>query len=345
MYKSPYIPPFIFVNGMMNSSEWSLKDFANLSLVSKEYHDSVRYLNKDIISSVFRNHYESMYCQNIGNIISNSHIDVLELERVLGNMYQINSRKYGEKYSHLLRQKIVRLSFCDQYVTSDPTKVKNTMVTLIRLYKYVEYLAQIKPKQSAPTNLRRRVTLWCVDYVSTILYNTCRSWFQYINKNDIIRFCSVFDSHHSSKCSIFEVLHKFNIDIIEFFKSFTYGLGTDVNTVILDTLVSNSRWWEVREHDEEAITHMMSLMLCMSNFMEHKTQVRNRILLCMFEYVYMILRSYKNTLIHDDVFKPILIDRCDNFIEQLQGMSYETETFKEKLLGVCTSILQYCHSE
>lgn len=335
------------MNGMIDNNDYKIKDYNNLIKVSKDFKDSIKFFHKEIINHVMNTHYPSITSNinDIGSIISNSHINILELERVLDNLVIVNNRRYGERYSHLLKQDIVNRKYCDPYIVYDTQKIKNTFIILSKLYNYITFLEKNKKPNSAPTNIRRRITLWNVDYVCTILYNTSRSWFQNINKHDIIRFCSTYDVHHNYKCNIFELLHNANIDVISFFKIFSYGLSNTYDLFVFDLLMKQNKWWTNISPNEEIITYILSMLFCMTTFANNKNPFRNRIVYIMFDYVYNILSTYKETIIHNEMFRFILSERCNNFIEELEHMNYETQEYKENLINLCNKILLYYQLE
>ena len=144
---------------ILHNMPFTCKETSLIKRVSKEFHQFTMhpFFKINVLRALCRD-----YGLPLGLIpmLFNSYLNLVELERILGVWKQLRTRKYGEKYGHLLRNSLAHV---DEY---HEEKTHNTLL----IYKQLMILAlhEIQLQTRAPTELDKYVLMWTSDFLKQV---------------------------------------------------------------------------------------------------------------------------------------------------------------------------------
>lgn len=144
---------------IVHNMPFTCKDTTLIKRVSKEFHEFT-------LHPLFMRNVLKALCVNHGlpsglvPMLFNSYLNVVEVERILGVWKHLRTRKYGEKYGHLLQNS---LAYVDDY---HEEKTHNTLL----VYKHLMIVAlqEIQLQTIAPTELDKYVLMWTSDFLKQV---------------------------------------------------------------------------------------------------------------------------------------------------------------------------------
>lgn len=144
---------------IVHNMPFTCKETTQIKRVSKEFHEFT-------LHPLFRRNVLKALCVNYGlpsgivPMLFNSYLNVVKLERILGVWKQLRTRKWGEKYGHLLQNS---LDHVDEY---NEEKTHNTL----SIYKHLMIVAlhEIQLQTRAPTELDKYVLMWTSDFLKQV---------------------------------------------------------------------------------------------------------------------------------------------------------------------------------
>ena len=152
------IKPNVIIDNSIKSSLFSIKDLYFIRGINKEWSDAIK--NFKYVEHIFKNNFESFTSiiknENI-DLLKNSDINIIELEKILINMQSLQYREYGEKYGEKFKQKLIDINSINNI------RIKNTLIILKSIYKYS--LSLMKKQLHAPTDISKYPVLWTSDYL------------------------------------------------------------------------------------------------------------------------------------------------------------------------------------
>jgi hypothetical protein len=179
------IPSHIILDNITNNFIFSVKDLHILKLINKDWNKCIKNFKYTFLS-LEKNYNKFLLISkelgyNIENIIKNSDINISELEIILSNMKNICERHYGEKYSHLLKQKLIYKYSTDNKI------IINTINVFKCIYKYSLYLMTCQ--KYAPTDISKYSLFWISDYIERVViiknpHLICKNNFNNFLSND-----------------------------------------------------------------------------------------------------------------------------------------------------------------
>ena len=149
----------IVFEAIVHNMPFTCKETSLIKSVSKEFHQFT-------LHPLFRINVLKALCVKHGlpfgliPILFNSYLNLVEFERILEVWNHLRTRKYGEKYGHLLRNSLSRV---DEY---HEKKTHNTLL----VYKQLMILAlqEIQLQTRAPTELDKYVLMWTSDFLKQV---------------------------------------------------------------------------------------------------------------------------------------------------------------------------------
>jgi hypothetical protein len=144
---------------IVHNMPFTCKETTQIKRVNKEFHEFTLH------PSFMRNVLKAL-CLNYGlptgliPMLFTSYVNFLELERILEVWKHLRTRKYGEKYGHLLQNSLVHV---DEY---HEEKTHNTL--LIYKHLLIVALREIQLQTVAPTGLDKYVLMWTSDFLKQV---------------------------------------------------------------------------------------------------------------------------------------------------------------------------------
>lgn len=179
-------PLYVLFENLCHDFPFTLKEMFRLKLVSKDFRKQLSepFVSKTAISKNLSELVttSSGYAKDKDfiDIVVNSDICLIELERMLRVWDQMKTRKYGEKYGFLFKHHLIKKRNPSIETSINTLYVLNCM--------YILACTFMKSQQHAPTDLARYVIFWISDY----LKHTLKAKHPHIPWDAVISFADLY---------------------------------------------------------------------------------------------------------------------------------------------------------
>jgi hypothetical protein len=183
----------------LKGSILSVKDLSNLRKINKEWNGTIK--NFKYIKLIFLDKFKRF---NDIELLQNSDVDILELERILINMESMSNRKYGIKYGHLFKQKLIYRK------SNEKINIENTCKILKNIFKYAIILMDEQTISS--TDIAKYPALWLSDYLHDIFKK------EYPKVKFVIKIAKLFKFKYNYSMFMGDPINSY-----EFYKAFIFS--------------------------------------------------------------------------------------------------------------------------
>jgi hypothetical protein len=256
---------------IVHNMPFTCKETTLIKRVSKEFHEFT-------LHPLFMRNVLKALCVNHGlplgliPMFFNSYLNVVELERILEVWKHLRTRKYGEKYGHLLQNSLVHV---DEY---HEEKTHNTL--LIFKHLMIAALKETQLQTRAPTELDKYVLMWTSDFVKQVFEK--KQGMTSIGLTDI------------GCLEVIEVCFKYQIDLYQFYEIIMFSNFFEISQKTICTAKSVA---EFKQHMVLWLVVYRGLYACGKSV--------EKWCLFLMEYVFDTLSLLGVEQIPDDLLMPI----------------------------------------